>query len=315
MKNILSVLTRIVLTAAMLVFLFKWIKIEEIAEVLRAIKPGYLLISGFLFFMIYLLCLLRWHLLLRSIGIHPSPRKMFVSYCGGVLFNLFLPSTVGGDVVRIMDLTNSLKRTKEIAASVFVDRLSGFSALAFTALLAIALGYSYVDKGGILIPVLILFASVSFLITILFTKNIFFKIISFIPKHPIKTKIENLHNEIFYFRTKPKALLTALLISFAVQVINVASSYYIFLALGLKLKLIHLFIFVPLIGAVAMVPVSIGGLGVRDMGSVFFFAKIGIAKDVAVAFSLLNFFFISLAGVACGLIYVLALYNRWLQRR
>ena len=217
--------------------------------------------------------------------------------------------------MRIMDLTNHLKRTKEIAASVFVDRLSGFTALALIALLAMLYGYSYIDKNGIFIPMIVLFTSLSVILIILFTKNIFSRIKNLIPGKKIRTKIESLHSEILYFRTKPKALLTALLISFTVQIIGIVSNYYIFLALGINVKPIYLFIFVPLIGAVAMIPVSIGGLGIRDMGSAFFFAKIGITKDVAVASSLLNFFFIVVIGSFCGLIYVFALYNRWLQRR
>lgn len=315
MKNILSIVIRIFLTAAMLFFLFKWINLEEIGKVLHLIRLNYLIVAGALFISIYFLCFIRWYWLLKSIDIRVPWRKLIISSFGGVFFNLFLPSTIGGDFVRIMDLTNHLKRTKEIAASVFVDRLSGFAALAFTALLAMLYGYSHIDKSGIFIPIIILFTSLSVTIIILFTKNIFSRLKNLIPGKKIRIKIENLHTEILYFRTKPKALLTSLLISFATQIIGIVSNYYIFLALGINVKLIYLFIFVPLIGAVAMIPVSIGGLGIRDMGSAFFFAKIGITKDVAVASSLLNFFFIAVISSFCGLIYVFALYNRWLQRR
>lgn len=299
----------------MLFFLFNWIKIEEVSGVMRTIRLDYLVLAGIIFIMVYILCFARWCLLLRSIDIHPSWKKLAISYCGGTFFNLFLPSTIGGDFVRIMDLTNHLKRTKEIAASVFVDRLAGFAALAFTALLAVIFGYAYINQGGIFIPILILFILLSFLITLIFTKSIFFRLKKLIPTENLRRKIENLHSEIFYFRTKPRVLFIACLISFIVQIACIISYYYIFLALHITPGLIYMFIFVPLISAAAMIPVSIGGLGIRDMGSVFFFAKIGIAKDAAVAASLLNFFFIAVASVSCGLIYVFALYNRWLQRR
>jgi len=64
-----------------------------------------------------------------------------------------------------------------------------------------------------------------------------------------------------------------------------------------------------------MIPVSIAGLGLRDTGSVFFFMKIGIAENVAASASLLSFFCIAAIGIVSGIIYGLALHNRWLQRR
>lgn len=278
-------------------------------------RLDYLILGFSLILVVYILCFIRWRLLLKSIGIHPPWKRLLISYFGGIFFNLFLPSTIGGDLVRVMDLTNHLKRTKEIAASVLIDRLIGFTALGLIALLAVISGYRYVEGLGILRLILILFIFLFSMITVLFTKNIFAKIKMFIPTQRLKSKAENLHAEIFYFRKRPQVLLKALGISFLTHFSFIISFYFIFLALQLKLNIIYIFIFLPIISVVAMIPISIGGLGLRDAGSVFFFAKVGIAKDAAVAASLLNFSFIAAIGVLCGVIYVIALYNRWLQRR
>jgi hypothetical protein len=69
-------------------------------------------------------------------------------------------------------------------------------------------------------------------------------------------------------------------------------------------------LFLPIIGAITLLPISIGGLGVRENLSVLFLAKIGISQNPAAAISLINFFFILIYGAIGGLIYVLAVHHR-----
>ena len=75
-------------------------------------------------------------------------------------------------------------------------------------------------------------------------------------------------------------------------------------AMGLPGGIMQFLIVMPIIGAISLMPISIGGLGVRDAAVVFFFAKIGIARDAAFAMSLLNFVFIILYSAAAGIVYV-----------
>jgi hypothetical protein len=60
-------------------------------------------------------------------------------------------------------------------------------------------------------------------------------------------------------------------------------------------------------------PISIGGLGVRENMTVLFFAKAGINQNSAVAMSLLNFLFILVYGAIGGLVYVLTIHHRRIQ--
>jgi hypothetical protein len=264
--------------------------------------------------MVYVLCFIRWRLLLQSIGIRPRFNRLLISYLGGAFFNTLLPSTIGGDLVKIIDLNIHTRDLRKITASVVVDRLVGFIALGIVTFIAIFIGYSYIDEFQIFIPVLILLSCIFLLVVILFSRGIFSKLKVLIPTTILKKKIESLHSEIFYFRTRYKVMFKSLIISLIAQVFIILSFYYIFYALHLKLNLIYFFIFIPLITTIATIPLSIAGLGLRDIGAVFFFVKIGVDKSVAVSASLLSFFFIMLIGFICGVIYVSTLHNRWLQR-
>ncbi len=313
-RQIFMIFLRSGISIVILFFLFKWIGFKKISGVIYGARFGYLFISILTFIAAYILCFFRWCLLVKSVGIKAPLSRLASSYLGGIFFNLFLPSTVGGDIVRIADLRNHIRKTKEIAATVLVDRLVGFCALGLIVLVSIIIGREYIRGLDVLIPIAILFFLLFSVVAVLFTKNIFAKIKIFIPTKKLKSWAENLHEEIFYFRKRPKVLLRTLLISLLSQLTLIFGFYFIFLALRLNPDIIYFFIFVPLINVVATIPVSIGGLGLRDTGSVFFFTKIGIAKDVAAAASLLSFLFIVLIGIISGIIYGIALYNRWLQR-
>jgi uncharacterized membrane protein YbhN (UPF0104 family) len=82
------------------------------------------------------------------------------------------------------------------------------------------------------------------------------------------------------------------------------------LSLGIKIDIIHYLIFVPIISSVTVLPISIGGLGLRDNTAVVLFSTLGVAADKVVAMTLINFAFLFFVGIAGGLIYAIVLYGR-----
>jgi hypothetical protein len=123
----------------------------------------------------------------------------------------------------------------------------------------------------------------------------------------------NLHREIHAFAGRRKILVWNILFSVTVQMISPLAFYIIALALGVNLKPVYFFIFLPIIGAVTLLPISIGGLGLRENLTVFFFGQLGLAKNVAVAMSLLSFTFIFIYGILGGIVYVFTVHHRRIQ--
>jgi hypothetical protein len=91
------------------------------------------------------------------------------------------------------------------------------------------------------------------------------------------------------------------------------SIYFIGLSLGVKIDFVYFLIFLPIIGAITLLPIAMGGLGLREGLFVVYFAKAGVIKQLALAMSLLSFSFIIFYGAIGGLIYVLTVYRRRLQ--
>ena len=88
--------------------------------------------------------------------------------------------------------------------------------------------------------------------------------------------------------------------------------YLVARSLHQEVKMIYFLIFVPLICVISSLP-SIGGLGVRDAGSAYLFAKVGVEAATAVSISLINFLFMIITGLVGGVIYVTALSSRRVQ--
>ncbi len=318
-KKILSVLLRVSISIILLALLFKLNKIDirDLANDIRGVNK-LLLGAGFaVFFLGYLLGFLRWRMLLLGAGIQISLKKLISSFSGGIFFSIFLPSTIGGDVVRTADLAEHTRKAKEVIATVFLDRLSGYIGLVFVVLPAILLGRDLVRDKVVFSSVTVIVLLLVFILLVLFNSFIYSRITRFLTTpgaERIKEMIKDMHREIHVFRHRRKIIIYNLLLSFLIQIIMPVSIYCIGLSLGVKINFIYFLIFLPIIGAITLLPIAIGGLGLRESLFVVYFAKAGVVKQLALAMSLLSFSFIVIYGAIGGLVYVLTVHHRRVQR-
>ena len=328
-KNTLSVLLRISVSILLLVLLFKINKID-LQVLINDIKSTdkRLLATGFwFFFLVYILGFLRWQMLLRSAGINIPLKRLINSFSGGVFFSIFLPSTIGGDLIRAVDLAEHTKKAKEVIATVFLDRLSGYVGLVLVILPALLLGRDLVLDKVVFTSVSVIIMLLIIVLLVLFNNTIYSRITEWLsPPNSGETKeftssgigkiketIKNMHQEIHVFRNHKRMIILNLFISFIIQLIGPISVYFIGLSLGIKINFIYFLIFLPIIGAITLLPIAIGGLGLREGMFVVYFAKAGVVKQLALAMSLLSFSFVVFYGAIGGLIYVLTVHRRRLQ--
>lgn len=327
LRKIFSIFFRISVSIILLAFLFKQIDKRVLLATIKNVDKSLLFLAFFIFFINYILCLFRWEMLLKTAKIYLPFKRVIISFAGGTFFSLFLPSTIGGDFVRSLDLAIHTKRPREVVATVFLDRLSGYIGLVIVALLAVFFGSRLMQDKNVFISVAIITTILIVVLLILFNKFLYSKINQLLHssgRSPaqgkglsvldnIRESLKNLHQEIHIFRHQKKVILQNLVLSLFIQAINPITFYVIALSLGIKMNIIYFFVYLPIIGAITLLPISIGGLGLRDATTIFFFAKAGLAKDLAFAMSLLSFFFILIYGILGGLIYVFTVHHRRIQ--
>lgn len=315
-KQVFSPLLKVGISAALLFILFRQVDRRSLFEILKKADKPLLALSFFVFFLGYLLCLFRWDMLLRALELRLPLRRVIISFSGGVFFSLFLPSTIGGDLMRSMDLSAHTKKPKEVIATILLDRLSGYIGLVLLALSSLAFGWKLIEDHSVLASVVIITGLLVAILLVLFN-NFFYTLISRLlsagPAGKIRETISSLHHEIHIFKHNRKVIVKSIVMSVLVQIIAPVSFYISAVALGLKTSPAYFFIFIPIISAITLLPISIGGLGLRDATTIFFFAKAGVSGDLAFAMSLVNFSFILVCGLLGGVLYVLTLHHRRIQ--
>lgn len=317
-KKILPLLLRIGISIILLFFLFKFQQVDthKVLESIKNADKGLLFLALFVSLFAYILAIFRWEMLLRGAKIHLSLKRVIISFSGGVFFNALLPSTIGGDVVRSLDLSTHTKRPREVVATVLLDRLSGYTGLVIVALLSLLFGWKLIRHKSVLLSIAIITGVLIAVLLILFNRFLYSKINQILhsPKAGrIREAVKNLHQEVHIFRHHKKIMTNNLILSVLIQGITPLSFYITALSLGIKINIVYFFIYLPIISAITLLPISIGGLGLRENITKIFFVQAGVVDNIAVAMAILNTFFIFVYAGIGGIIYALTVRHRRIQ--
>ena len=314
MKKISSLILKISITAVLLIFLFHKIDFHALVEVVRVADRQKMLAAFGLFFFLNLLVLLRWSLLLKGFGINVSLYRLFLSYISSLFFNLFLPSTIGGDTLRTLDISqHTQKPSSGILATVILDRAIGFFGLFVVLIVSLAFGYKVFNDISILWATFLLLLLVLFLSALMFWGWFFHRFFKCLPFKKLKSYLNNIHLATSSYKERRSFLWGALFLSISVHVGMAAVYYLLALSLHESLGFLYFLIAVPMITVFSTLPFTVGGLGLRDTASVVVFTRVGLAAAKAFALSLINFAFMLILGILGGFCYVFILYRRRLQ--
>lgn len=307
----MSVIIRVSITAVLLILLFSAADIPTMLEVVRDAHKGRLAAAFALFFFLNVLVLLRWQCLVRARGLRVGTFRLFCAYLSGLLFNLVLPSTIGGDAVRTLDIADHTgQHSSDILGTVVMDRFIGFFGLFSVFLFSLIFGFKRFQDPRILTAAAVLSVSLALLLGVMFSRRFFKLCFGWLPFARLKDYLKRVHAVTWGYRKKKGTLLAAWSISLAIH----TGLAFLFLltasALGERVTVLHALIFVPMVTAFSSLPISIGGLGLRDAATVFVFTKVGMSTEAAFAISLLTFGFMFLMGLMGGVSYVSTLYRR-----
>jgi uncharacterized protein (TIRG00374 family) len=267
----------------------------------------YLSIAAVLFLISLVVLSFRWQILVSGYGLKIPTLTLFKYYLIGLFFNNFLPTGIGGDVLRIYNLIQSSGDRTISFASVMTERLLGISSTLILALISILILREEFRTNLILFIVLGMILLVILFFAIAFSK----KLAAPIEKLTVKLTIFRLGDRIqkfldairFYSDSKI-VYIKILTVSLIGQVLIIVKAYCLALALGIEVNLIYMFLVVPITIILSMLP-SINGIGFRDGGYVILLAKIGVSKAEALSLSFLTLFIPILISISGGILFML----------
>lgn len=284
--NILRIITSVGLIISLL-----WIMRGSLGGVLLTIKKinKPVLLASFVFFLSgYLLLSIRFRFVMSAQHLRIALKEAASLTFIGQFFSNFLPTTVGGDLVKAYYTSKITGKKLQSLACVIFDRLLG----TFTLILMMLITLFFVKKSpysGPLTTFVITALIISLAVILLFFSRRIAKRVPFLSALlrllKLEKKMKGIYDIIYNYKKHPRLIIKAVLISIALQLVIFYSGYLLIRGLNFYVPLITVFLLLPIITTVSMAP-SINGLGVREGAFVILFGPL-MTKEGAFALSIL----------------------------
>lgn len=259
-------------------------------ETLRNVNPWYFAASLLVGVMLNVTSSWRWRILLKSKGINVSLLRLLAYYYIGRFFNMFMPTSMGGDVARVYDLGKYTGNNYEALASVFMERFIGMVVLAVVSAIVL-LGHEQtlplITNSLLFVIGLMLF--VLWLVLDVRVFNFFARLLGRL--HPffkrIFDKLGMVHHAIYSYKNDKKTLLFVVSISTLFYMLAVINVWISAKAFEPNIVFSDMLLAVPAIMLIMNLPVSIGGLGLMEAAYTTIFVLFGYSPELALSTALL----------------------------
>lgn len=303
---------RIAISVGLLAYVLSLADWRQLAPIWADLRAIYLLPVAAVMVTKTALSSLKWQLFLRADGIEQPLLRLFSTYLIGSFFSCFLPTSMGGDIYRVLDVKRAAGASKSLSA-VMLERLTGFLALSLVGLTAVLLGSRIEPLPDVRWAILAVFTALLGGLAVLASRRgiaLIAGAVRALGWHRGAELVEGIGASVAAYRKRPRMLAAALAISCAQQLLVVFSIYLMALALRLEIAFIYFLIFIPVIAVVEALPISIFGLGVRDVSYVYLFTKVGQTPADCVALSLLYVSLSLLYASIGGVVHIVRQYRR-----
>ncbi len=292
-------LLKILISIGLLIFIFNSLNLEAFFKAVSQANPWWLLAALIMMMMGVVIRAYRWQVLLEAIGVFVPLTELTNIYFIGFLFNNLLPSGLGGDAIRMLELRRYSERVSDAVTSVVVDRFLGLSALQAIALIALLTDWDAVPPAVAYFTVAIFLGGLV-IGYLLINRVLYLKLRASLSLFRRLTDIKPIGNLAESFQRYPlQALGRSYLVSFLFNIAHVIMHVFIGLGLGAQASLAQYAIFVPITSIILLIPISFAGLGVREEAYRQLFSQVGVPQEIAVAMSLLVY---AIGNVCTGLI-------------
>lgn len=280
---------RFLVSGAVIIYLITLLDWGRVVELLRGAHPGLLALAPATYLVGFAFAAFRWAIVLDWMGIGLGPGKAYRIYLKGLFYGIVLPGVLGGDVVRVALAKAETKGPLPmLTSSVVLERLAGVAIL-----LVVGAG------GGLwssehfpatirdsVVPVFeLLGAAVALVLAV---HLVFLARLPVAWSQPGGDKGLLARLKEFGLRTiGPSRKRTAALLATTLlfQGFDIVCTYVLAQALHIDQPFSVFLFIIPVVYLATVLPISLGGLGVREGVFVFFFVSLGVATSDAIALS------------------------------
>jgi uncharacterized membrane protein YbhN (UPF0104 family) len=284
---------KVAVSVALMTFLLSRIDIARLWASARQASPMWLAIALVVYFANVVAAVWRWDLLLTVQRVRMRKSALLGSFLVALFFNNFLPSNIGGDVIRIRDSAKAAGSKTLATIVILVDRVIGLMGLVFIAALGATVGAAAAGHGPA--PIWPSWLWAGFFLAAMVSApavlapaglgRLLQPLAVFHPEW-VGDRIDGLTGALARFRQRPGALASCFLGALVVQASVVVFYVTVAFALHVDITPWDLAVIVPLSFIVQMLPVSLNGFGVREATFLLYFTRLGLPKESALLLSL-----------------------------
>lgn len=301
-----SLLAKISLMLLAFWFVSRGIDVAEMKSMLRS-QNRFVFVEAIFFITVQILLgAARWRVIINALVVGRSvisKLSTLKTYYISIFFNCCLPGTVGGDVVRVFLVKSEQVPLPLAISSVVIDRMVALLALGVMGVLTMPLFAAYLGfSAWLLLPMLC--------VLIVFSVWILINLERIIPKIPFLKKLhwlEHLLQNIRLMIARPQPTAWSLFYAIVAHVNYCLAAYFLAESLGSPISLLDALTLVPWVLLISIIPISIGGWGLREAAMVYLLGLIGVPQVAALALSVQLGLLSIVVSIPAGLL--------WLSRR
>jgi uncharacterized membrane protein YbhN (UPF0104 family) len=304
MRRILLSTIKILISAALLYFSLRKINLSDLVSRIHVESLGWIALGIAVTFLQIFLGVLRWREVSAECGAPLATAQAMRFNVIGTFFNQTLPSSIGGDAVRLWLVARAGAGWRAATYSIFVDRALGLIALAIVIVSSLPWSYNLItDPHGRSALLLVDFAALA--------GGLGFLVLGMLPWPWLKRwwGTHHLHacaviaNRVIFSRDRgPKVAV----LSLAVHILAVVVAWCVVRAIAAPVMFGQVFQLVPPVMLITMLPISIAGWGVREATMGLAFGYAGLVTSEGVNVSLLFGAISFIVGAFGGLVWILS---------
>ncbi len=304
MRQFTLAAAKILISGALLYFALRGVNLAGILARINQINPGWLAIAIAVTFLQILLGALRWREITAMCDAPLSTAQTLRFNLIGSFFNQTLPSSIGGDAVRLWLVSRTGAGWRAASYSVLVDRAIGLIALAIIIVGSLPWSYQLIGNANgrtalLLIDFAALAGGLGFLA---FGRLSWAWLRSWLPTKHILACAVIANKVIFNRRSGP----VVAILSLTIHVLTVVIAWTVVRSIEAPAEFTQLFLLIPPIILITMLPISIAGWGVREATMMVAFGYAGLQRGDGLMVSLLYGAVSFAVGAVGGLVWVMS---------
>lgn len=253
---------------------------------------------------------LRLAVILSNLGISISLLWLWLSHLRSNFVTILLPGNLAGDIYRAIALARSSQQGLPSISAIAIERISGVAAMSVLALAGLAYGAyriplpyfsNFINSNSAIW--LLSFVGACALAIVWLTRSP--RALQHVWFQKLASPVQQVSGYFAYSLLNAYELGKLLSISLLFQLGIVGWYFAIARAMGIEVSLPLLIVIIPLVELLLLLPISIGGIGVREAAFSVLLVPLGLAQEEAISFALLSFTLLTFTRILSGLAFLL----------